>query len=88
MAKYCLDKLHPKKVPYFDYQIEDYFCERAAVKKIDLSCRRAAGDTIFLEVKVVLKTHKYCFLQTFLNGLVSQILNNNNRFCLKLCEFL
>ena len=33
MAKYCLDKLHPKKVSYFDYQIEDYFCERAAVKK-------------------------------------------------------
>ena len=52
MAKYCLDKLHPKKVSYFDYQIEDYFCERAAVKKIDLSCRRAAGDTIFLEVKL------------------------------------
>ena len=45
MAKYCLDKLHPKKVSYFDYQIEDYFCEQAAVKKIDLSCRRAAGDT-------------------------------------------
>ena len=88
MAKYCLDKLHPKKVSYFDYQIEDYFCERAAVKKIDLSCRRAAGDTIFLEVKVVLKTHKYCFLKTFLNGLVSQILNNNNRFYLKVCEFL
>ena len=38
MAKYCLDKLHPKKVSYFDYQIEDYFCERAAVKKIDLLC--------------------------------------------------
>ena len=53
------------------------------MKKIDLSCRRAAGDTIFLEVKVVLKTHKYCFLNTFLNGLVSQILNNNNRFYLK-----
>ena len=50
------------------------------MKKIDL--------TIFLEVKVVLKTHKYCFLKTFLNGLVSQILNNNNRFYLKLCEFL
>ena len=88
MAKYCLDKLHPKKASYFDYQIEDYFCERAAEKKIDLSCRRAAGDTIFLEVKVVLKTHKYCFLKTFLNGLVSQILNNNNRFYLKLCEVL
>ena len=88
MAKYCLDKLHPKKVSYFDYQIEDYFCERAAVKKIDLSCRRAAGDTIFLEVKVVLKTHKYRFLKTFRIGLVSQILNNNNRFYLKLFEFL
>ena len=58
------------------------------MKKIDLSCRRAAGDTIFLEVKVVLKTHKYCFLKTFLNGLASQILNNNNRFYSKLCEFL
>ena len=32
---------------------------------------------IFLEVKVVLKTHKYCFLKAFVNGLVSQILNNN-----------
>ena len=30
-----------------------------------------------MEVKVVLKTHKYCFLKAFLNGLVSQILNNN-----------
>ena len=58
------------------------------MKTIDLSCRRAAGDTIFLEVKVVLKTHKYCFLKTFLNGLGSQILNNNNRFYSKLCEFL
>ena len=58
------------------------------MKKIDLSCRRAAGDTIFLEGKVVLKTHKYCFLKAFLNGFVSQILNNNNRFYLKLCEFL
>ena len=45
-------------------------------EKIDLSCR-AAGDNIFLEVKVVLKTYKYCFLKAFLNGLVSQILNNN-----------
>ena len=57
------------------------------MKKIDLSCWRTAGNTIFLEVKVVLKTHKYCFLKTFLNGLVSQILNNKNRFYLKLCDF-
>ena len=33
---------------------------------------RAAG-----EVKLVLKTHKYCFLKVFLKGLVIQILNNN-----------
>ena len=33
------------------------------------------GDNIFLEVKAVLKTHKYCFLTAFLNGL--EILNNN-----------
>ena len=30
MAKYCLDKLHPKKFSYFDYQIEDYFCENCS----------------------------------------------------------
>ena len=47
MAKYCLDKLHPKKVSYFDNQIEDYFCERAAVKKIDLSCWRGPGILFF-----------------------------------------
>ena len=34
MAKYCEDKLHPKKVSYFDYQMEDYFCERTAEKKL------------------------------------------------------
>ena len=34
MAKCCQDKLHPKKVSYGDYQIEDYFCERTAVKKL------------------------------------------------------
>ena len=47
MAKYCLDKLHPKKVSCFDYQIEDYFCERTAVKKIDLSCRRRSRGYYF-----------------------------------------
>ena len=54
-----------------------------AVKKIDLSCCAAAG--IFL--KVVLKTHKDCFLKAFLNGSVSQILNYYIAD-LKLCEFL
>ena len=50
MAKYCEDKLHPKKVSYFDYQMEDYFCKQRQRKKIDLSCR-ADGDNIFLEVQ-------------------------------------
>ena len=49
---------------------------------------RGWGYYFFLEEKVVLKTHKYCFLKAFLNGLVSQILNYNNRFYLQLCEFL
>ena len=47
MAKYCLDKLHPKKASYFDYQIEDYFCERAAEKKSIFHAGARAGILFF-----------------------------------------